>query len=66
MGNLEQIETQVKQLNPSDLAKFREWFHEYEWQAWDHQIEQDSKFGKLKALAEKALTDHTAGRTKIL
>ncbi|AIE74993.1 MULTISPECIES: hypothetical protein [unclassified Synechocystis] len=66
MGNLEQIETQIKQLSPSDFAKFREWFHEYDWQNWDRQIEQDSKSGKLKALAEKALADHHAGRTKTL
>ncbi|AGF52349.1 ssl0312 [Synechocystis sp. PCC 6803] len=66
MSNLEQIERQVKQLSPSDFAKFRVWFHEYDWHAWDRQIEQDSKSGKLKALAEKALADHNAGRTKVL
>ncbi len=66
MTNLEQIETQVQQLSLSDFAKFREWFHEYEWQAWDRQIEQHSKSGKLKALAEKALADHAAGRIKPL
>lgn len=66
MITLEYVETQVQQLSPSDFAKFREWFHEYEWQKWDHQIEQDSKSGKLKALAEKALADHAAGRTKTL
>ncbi len=64
MTALEQVETQVQQLTPSDFAKFREWFQEYAWQEWDRQIEQDSKSGKLKALAEKALADHTAGRTK--
>ena len=63
MTNLEHVETQVKQLSPSDFAKFKEWFHEYEWQEWDRQIEQDSKSGKLKALAEKALT-HAAGRAR--
>jgi hypothetical protein len=64
-ANLEQIETQIQQLNPSDFVKFREWFHEYEWQKWDRQIEHDSKSGKLKALAQKALTDHALGRTKV-
>ncbi len=66
MTHLEQIETQVQQLNSSDFVKFREWFHEYEWQKWDRQIEHDSKSGKLKALAQKALTDHVLGRTKTL
>ena len=39
-------------------------FPEYQWQEWDHQIEHDSKTGRLKALAEKALSDHLAGRTR--
>jgi len=30
MTNIEHVKTQVQQLNPSDFAKFREWFHEYE------------------------------------
>jgi len=66
MADLTYVEHQVQQLSPSDFVKFREWFREYEWQAWDHQIEHDSKSGKLKALAEKALADHAAGRTKPL
>ena len=66
MTKLEQVETQVKQLSPSDFAKFREWFHEYEWQAWDRQIEEDSRSGKLKAMAEKALADHASGHTRKL
>ncbi len=66
MTHLEQIEIQVQQLNSSDFAKFRVWFREHDWQEWDRQIEQDSKSGKLKMLAEKALADHTAGRTKHL
>ena len=66
MTTLEYVEAQVQQLSPSDFAKFREWFQEYTWQKWDRQIEQDSKSGKLKALAEKALADHVAGRTKPL
>jgi len=66
MTVLEHVEMQVQQLTPVDFAKFREWFREYEWKEWDRQIEQDSKSGKLKALAEKALADHAAGRTKIL
>jgi hypothetical protein len=64
MTNREHIERQVKQLNSSDFAKFREWFREYEWQQWDRQIERDSQTGRLRALPEKALSDHAAGRTK--
>lgn len=63
MTELEQIEDRVRQLSPAEFEKFRHWFREFEWQAWDRQIEQDSKAGKLKALAEKALADHAAERT---
>jgi len=66
MADLAYVEHQVQQLSPSDITKFRGWLREYEWQAWDRQIEHDSKSGKLKALAEKALVDHAAGRTKPL
>ncbi|MBK1640910.1 hypothetical protein CKO12_03255 [Chromatium okenii] len=66
MTKLEQIEHQVKQLNPADFAEIKECFLEYEWQEWDQKIEQDAKSGKLKALAEKALADHAAGRTNPL
>ena len=61
MTNVEYVETKIKQLSPSDFVKFREWFHEYEWQKWDRQIEKDSKSGQLKTLAEKALTDYAVG-----
>ena len=66
MTTLEHVETQVQQLSASDFVKFREWFQEYAWQKWDRQIEHDSKSGKLKSLADKALADHAAGRTKPL
>jgi len=66
MAELEYIEHQVQQLSPSDFVKFREWFREYEWQAWNRQIEHDSKSGKLKMLDEKAFADHAAGRTRSL
>jgi len=47
----------------TELAQFREWFLEFEADAWDRQMEQDAKAGKLDALANKALDDHKAGRT---
>ncbi len=31
--------------------------------AWDRQIEQDAKAGRLDPLAEQALRDHAEGRT---
>ena len=64
MSSVEAIEKQVAQLDPTELAQFREWFIEFEADAWDRQIERDAIAGKLDAFARKALDDHQAGRTK--
>jgi hypothetical protein len=66
MGNVERIEQDVRALSPEELAKFRAWFLEYDWAAWDRQLERDVQAGKLDTLADKALRDHAAGKTKPL
>ena len=50
-------------LSPEELAQFRAWFLEYDWAAWDRQIERDSQAGRLDDLAVKALRDHAARKT---
>ena len=66
MSDVENLERQVKDLSPQELAAFRGWFLAYDWEAWDRQLEQDVAAGKLDALAEKALRDHTAGKSSPL
>ncbi|MBI4617635.1 MAG: hypothetical protein HY720_28745 [Planctomycetes bacterium] len=63
MDRVEKIEADIRGLSPEELADFRAWFAEFDWAAWDRQIERDVGAGKLDALAEKALRDHSAGRT---
>jgi hypothetical protein len=63
MGKVEKIEQEVQALSPEELAQFRAWFLEYDWAAWDRQIERDSQAGRLDDLAAKALRDHAAGKT---
>jgi hypothetical protein len=63
MGKIEKIEQEVQALSPEELAQFRAWFLEYDWAAWDCQIERDSQAGRLDDLATKALRDHAAGKT---
>ena len=63
MGKIEKIEQDVQMLSPDELAEFRAWFLEYDWAAWDRQIERDSQAGRLDDLAAKALRDHAAGKT---
>jgi hypothetical protein len=63
MGKVEKIEQEVQALSPDELAQFRAWFLEYDWEAWDRQIERDVQAGRLDELAAKALRDHAAGKT---
>ena len=63
MGKIEKIEQDVQALSPDELAQFRAWFLEYDWAAWDRQIERDAASGRLDGLAAKALRDHAAGKT---
>ncbi|MBI2090556.1 MAG: hypothetical protein HYT78_17730 [Deltaproteobacteria bacterium] len=66
MSKVENIEQEVQRLKPSELAAFRRWFAEFDAQAWDRQIEEDVRKGKLDKLAEEALAAHRAGKSKEL
>ena len=66
MGKVEKIEQQVQALSSHELAQFRAWFLEFDWAAWDRQIEQDVRAGRLDVLAEQALRDHASSKTKPL
>jgi len=63
MSRVASIESQVKDLSPEELAAFREWFAQFDAEAWDRKFEADAKSGKLDSLAERALRDHEAGRS---
>jgi hypothetical protein len=64
MTKVQRLEREIEELTRDELAAFRRWFQEYDSAAWDEQIEQDATAGKLDKLAERALADHKAGRTK--
>jgi hypothetical protein len=66
MTKVHRLEREIEELTRDELAAFRRWFQEYDSAAWDEQIEQDAAAGKLDKLAEKALADHKAGRTKAI
>jgi hypothetical protein len=63
MGKIAKLEQEVQALSPEEFAQFRTWFLEYDWAAWDRQIERDAQAGRLDDLAAKALRDHAAGKT---
>ena len=66
MSRIEKLEYEVQSLNPEELKAFRDWFAGYDADAWDAQIEEDARSGKLHELAQRALRDHQEGRSTIL
>lgn len=66
MDKVERLEEQVQRLSADELAQFRAWFLEYDWAVWDKQVERDVQAGKLDGLADQALRDHAAGKTRPL
>ncbi|UCI10151.1 hypothetical protein [Mesorhizobium sp. B1-1-8] len=66
MTKLEQIEKSIAELSPDELKAFAAWFEELQADMWDRQIGADAKAGRLDKLAEQALADHRAGRTRPL
>jgi hypothetical protein len=66
MSKVENIEQEVRNLTPSELAAFRRWFVEFDAQVWDRQIEKDVREGRLDKLADEALAAHRAGKSKEL
>src|ERR1700730_5353122 len=66
MTTAEDIEKAVEQLAPRELARFRAWFEAFDAEQFDAAIERDAGTGKLDALADEALAEHRAGRSRDL
>ncbi len=66
MSEVEELEARVRSLPPERLAKFREWFYEFENELWDRQIEADAKAGKFTKLINKARQEFAQGKAREL
>ena len=66
MARVEELVNKVQQLSRDELAAFRDWFRKYDSDEWDKEIEEDILAGRLESLANEAIADHKAGRTKEL
>lgn len=66
MSTVETITAAIAELPPEQIARIRNWLEERDQNAWDEQIEEDERAGRLDALAERALAEHRAGRTRPL
>lgn len=60
------LEREVKNLNRSSLAAFRDWFRKYDSEVWDRQIEGDIHTGKFEKLAREAVAARKTGKTREL
>lgn len=63
MSKIEAIEKQIQKLSEDDLARFRQWFADFDAEVWDRQLERDVAAGKLDSLAKKALEEHSKSKT---
>jgi hypothetical protein len=66
MADIDEITRAVSKLPPGELAAFRAWFETFDAARFDRDIEAGAEAGKLDALAEQALADHRARRTRAL
>jgi hypothetical protein len=66
MSTIEEITAAITELPPEKVEQLRAWLNERAEAEWDAQIERDAREGKLDALADRALEEHRAGRTRPL
>ena len=63
MTKVEAIEREVETLTAEELAAFRMWFVEWDWEAWDRELERDVADGRLDRFAAEALAELERGET---
>jgi len=66
MTKMEQLEHEISALSAPELSEFRRWFTEFDAKVWDDQFAADVQIGTLDQLADAALADHRAGRSRPL
>ncbi len=66
MSTVEAITAAIAELPPDQVAQVRAWLNERSEAEWDAQIDQDERAGRLDALADRALAEYRAGRTRPL
>jgi hypothetical protein len=63
MVRLSDIENAIRNLSQEELARFREWFADFDAQVWDRQLRDDVASSRLDSLADEAIKDHREGRS---
>jgi hypothetical protein len=62
--SVSEIEAAIKSLQKEELARFNQWYQEFLEEAWDEQIRQDVRAGKLDALLGEVQRERDAGMLK--
>jgi hypothetical protein len=60
--SLAELETAIAKLPADELAQLANWFEHFMADAWDRQIEDDIRTGRLDEAARRANADFEAGR----
>jgi len=64
MTKIEKLERDIESLSEQELSEFRRWYAVFDASVWDRELEADVRAGALDQLADEALADHRAGRTR--
>ena len=66
MSMIEEIEAAIRKLPAEDQLRLAQRIQDVLWEAWDRQIEDDSRAGRLDHILAEVDADIAAGRTKPL
>ncbi|PYK84126.1 MAG: hypothetical protein DME40_19895 [Verrucomicrobia bacterium] len=66
MSTVSEIQEAITRLSAAEQRQLARWFEEALEDAWDNQIEEDIKAGRLNDLIAQAEADIAAGRVKPL
>ncbi len=66
MKSVSEIQAEIKKLSSADQRRLADWLEQMQADAWDAQIEEDIKAGRLDHVIAQAEADVAAGRTKPL
>lgn len=66
MSTLEEIEEAIDRLPRDQAFKLGEWIQQRLDDQWDRQFEDDVKLGRLASVAENAIAEHRARKSKDL
>jgi hypothetical protein len=66
MSKINAIRKAIETLSDEEYVQLRQWFSERDWKKWDHEIQEDSKSGKLDFLIREASDEKRRGELKDL